>query len=189
MQIYLILHVEKKNVIWINHPFFLWTQPCVDSLTKSLGQAVHLLTVDVGLVPNKIVRETGGRWEPLPEEAALHGHHEMHLHQAERDDRVAQRDPQDGLITRCAAAQISQAQICPWNAHFLLKSLCKTRWHLYAVPKVIKAPTKVVRMDKLRECNLLRVHLALRQTLTAGMRIGPDNKTWINLFCLCALAQ
>ena len=64
-----------------------WIPPV---LTEGLRQAVDLLAVDVSLVPHKVIREVGGGRKPLPEQPALHGHHEVNLHQVERDAGVAE---------------------------------------------------------------------------------------------------
>lgn len=62
--------------------------------TEGFRQAVDLLAVHVRFVPHKVVQEVGGGGEPLSEEPALHGHHEVNLHQVERDGGVGEGDSQ-----------------------------------------------------------------------------------------------
>lgn len=60
------------------------------SLTKSFRQAVDLLTVDIRFVPHKVIRQVRGGGKPLSEEPPFHGHHQVNLHQVERDGGVGE---------------------------------------------------------------------------------------------------
>lgn len=91
--------------------------------TESLWQPVDLLAVDISFVPDEVVGEVRGGREPLPEEPALHRHHEMDLHEVEGDGGVGQADAQHRLVARCTAAQVAQLHISSWDPDLFLQSL------------------------------------------------------------------
>lgn len=92
-------------------------------LTEGLRQAVHFLAVDVSLVPQKVVDQVGRGGEPLPEEASLYGHHQVYLHQVEGDDGVGEGHPQERLVARGPAAQVTESHVRARDPHFRLQGL------------------------------------------------------------------
>lgn len=104
----------------------LWGWPCgpvAERLTKGFREPKHLLVVDVCLVPDEIIGQVRGCGKPLPEEAALNGHHEVHLHEVEGDGGVGEADPQDGLVARGPAAQVAEPHLAARDGDFLLQRL------------------------------------------------------------------
>ena len=97
--------------------------PVAGRPTEGFRKPKHLLVVDICLVPDEIVGQVRGCSKPLPEEAALNRHHEVHLHEVEGDGRVGEADPQDRLVARCAAAQVTQPHLAARDSDFLLQSL------------------------------------------------------------------
>lgn len=97
--------------------------PVAGRLTEGFREPKHLLVVDIRLVPDEIVGQVWGRGKPLPEEAALHRHHEVHLHEVEGNGWMGEADPQDGLVARRAAAQITQPHLAARDGDFLLQGL------------------------------------------------------------------
>lgn len=64
-------------------------------LTKSFRKPIHLLAVDVCLIPDEIIGQVWSSCKPLSEEAPLDGHHEVDFHEVEGDGGVGHADPQD----------------------------------------------------------------------------------------------
>lgn len=97
--------------------------PVAGRPTEGFRKPKHLLVVDICLVPEEVVGQVWGCSKPLPEEAALNRHHEVDLHEVEGDGRMGEADPQDRLVARCAAAQVTQPHLAARDSDFLLQSL------------------------------------------------------------------
>lgn len=99
------------------------SSPGAERLTEGFREPEHLLVVDICLVPDEVIGQVRGRSKPLPEEAALHCHHEVHLHEVEGDGRVGEADPQDRFVARGTAAKVAQPHLAARDSDFLLQSL------------------------------------------------------------------
>lgn len=94
-----------------------------ERLTEGFREPKHFLVVDVCLVPDEVIGQVRGCGKPLPEEAALNGHHEVHLHEVEGDGGVREADPQDRLVARGTAAQVAQPHLAARDGDLLLQRL------------------------------------------------------------------
>lgn len=94
--------VHALHVFWIK----ITKKIIIDHipLTKSFRQAIDLLAVDISFVPHEIIWEVGGCRKPLSEQSAFHSHHEVNLHQVERNCGVGEGHSQYRLVSWSPAA-------------------------------------------------------------------------------------
>lgn len=94
-----------------------------------MSEPPDLLAVDVGLVPDQLVNQTGPRGVPPLIQPSLDGRADVHLGQtAQRGDgrgrgRRGEEDAQQRGVAGGAGAQVAELQKGPWDGDLLMNRL------------------------------------------------------------------